>query len=81
MGEPIITIDLHGCTQDEAARIIDRALARAGQGTYRIRLVHGYNRGTALKTMIQDYYRYDAKVKRIVPGENMGITELVLREW
>lgn len=81
MREPIITIDLHGMTQDEAIRVIDRALSGADQGTYRIRLVHGYNRGTALKTMIHDIYRYDKKVRKIVPGENMGITELVLREW
>lgn len=76
-----MTIDLHGYTQEEAIRAIDRLLSRADAGTYRIRVIHGYHRGTSIKNVIRDTYRYDAKVKRVVPGDNMGITELVLREW
>jgi hypothetical protein len=30
--------------------------------------------------MLQDLYRYDPKVKRIMPGDNPGITILVLKE-
>ena len=35
---------------------------------------------TSLRSMIHDWYRYDPKVKRIMPGENPGITVLVLKE-
>ena len=44
------------------------------------KLIHGYNRGTSLRSMIHDWYQYDPKVKRIVPGDNPGITVLVLKE-
>ena len=80
MSEPILRLDLHGMTQDEAIKAIDKALSSAGPMTYQLQLIHGYNRGTSLRTMIYDWYRYEPKVKRITPGDNPGITVLVLRE-
>ena len=80
MGEPFVRIDLHGMTQEEAMRVIDRALREADAGTYQLRLIHGYHRGTNLRAMIQSWYRWEPKVKRIQPGDNPGITVLVLRE-
>lgn len=80
MGNPIITIDLHGLFRDEAMKKIDKALKSADSGTYQIKLIHGYNRGTSLKDMIVDEYRYHSKVLRVKPGDNLGTTILVLRE-
>ncbi len=80
MNEPFVKIDLHGMTQDQAMKVIDKALASAGSSTYQLQLIHGYNRGTSLRSMIQDWYRYEPKVKRIMPGDNQGITILVLKE-
>ena len=80
MGNPIITIDLHGMFRDEAVKVIDKALKNADNSTYQIRLVHGYNRGTSLKSMIMEEYRYHPKVLRVQPGDNLGTTILVLRE-
>ena len=80
MAEPFVTLDLHGMKQDQAARVVDRALVRADSGTYQIRLIHGYHGGESLKTMIG--YRYGAhpKVKRVVRGDNPGVTVLVLKD-
>ncbi len=80
MNDAFVKIDLHGMRQDEAKKAIDRAIASAGPTTYQLQLIHGYNRGTSLRTMIYDWYRYERKVKRIIPGDNPGITVLVLRE-
>ena len=80
MGNPIVTIDLHGMFRDEAIKVIDKALKNTDSGTYQIKLVHGYNRGTSLKSMIIDEYRYRPKVLRVQPGDNLGTTILVLRE-
>ena len=80
MNEPFIKIDLHGMTQDQAMKVIDSAIASAGPFVYHLQLIHGFHRGTSLRTMIQDWYRYDPKVKRIMPGDNPGITVLVLKE-
>ena len=80
MNEPFVRVDLHGMTQEQAIRTIDRAIASAGPATYQLQLIHGYNRGTSLRTMIRDWYQYDSKVKRILPGDNPGITILGLKE-
>jgi len=80
MNEPFVKVDLHGLWQEEAIRVIDRALASAGPMTYQLQLIHGYHRGTSLRSMIQDEYRWHEKVLRIMPGDNPGITILVLKE-
>lgn len=80
MNDPFVTINLHGMMQAQAIKTIDRALRDAGPMVYQIRLVHGYHRGTSLRSMIQDEYRWHEKVLRIMPGDNPGITVLVLRE-
>lgn len=83
MNDPIITIDLHGMGVEDAKLEINRALASAGPSVYRIRLIHGYNRGDALFKMIKDEYEYfgHPKVKRLDRGANPGETDLVLREY
>ena len=80
MRTPIVKLDLHGMYQDEAMKAIDRALKAADDSTYQIQLIHGYNRGTSLKDMIADEYRHHPKVVRVKPGDNLGVTVLVLRE-
>ena len=72
MNEPYIRIDLHGMTQEQAIKVIDKALANAGPATYQLQLVHGYHRGTNLRSMIRDWYQYDPKVRRIMPGTIRG---------
>ena len=80
MSEAFVKIDLHGLRQEEAIKVIDQGLASVGPQTYQLQLIHGYNRGTSLRTMIHDWYQYESKVKRIIPGDNPGITILVLKE-
>ena len=75
-----VKLDLHGMRQDEAIRMIDRAIASADASTYQIQLIHGYHRGTSLRTMIHEEYRFDPRIKRIIPGDNPGITVLVMKE-
>ena len=81
INDPIIRLDLHGMRQDEALKAIDRTLAAVGPAVYRVELIHGFHRGTSLQSMILDRCRYDGRVRRIIPGENRGITVLVLKEF
>lgn len=83
MSSGIIEIDVHGMRTEEAKAAIDRRLASAGTGIYRIRVIHGYNGGTRIRGMIREEYSYgrEPKVTRIEMGGNQGITELVLREY
>lgn len=76
--EGIVTIDLHGKNTYQAKVTIDAALRRAKSGTYRLRLVHGFHGGTALRDMIRQ--EYASRCLRLV-FVNEGTTDLVLREF
>ncbi|WP_432630174.1 Smr/MutS family protein [Brotaphodocola sp.] len=81
--EPYIDADLHGMTADQAIERITSLIKRANGSTYRIRIVHGYNRGNAIQRAIYRELGHgqNPKVLRVTGGENPGITELVLREY
>lgn len=74
----IVELDLHGKNEYQAKIAIDAALRRARAGTYRLRLIHGYHGGTALRDMIRRDYA--GKCLRVLPLDN-GRTDLVLREF
>ena len=76
----IIELDLHGMNTYQAKIAIDSALRRAKRDTYRIRVIHGYHTGTALRDMIRSQYRSHPKILRLELGLNAGQTDLVLRE-
>ena len=77
----ILELDLHGMNTYQAQIAIDAALRRCGGGVYRLRLIHGYRGGTALRDMIHETYRHHPRVLRVELGLNPGETELVLREF
>ena len=54
MSEAFVKIDLH-VEQEEAIKVIDQAIASAGPATYHLQLIHGYNRGTSLRSMVNDW--------------------------
>ena len=74
----IVEIDLHGKNVYQARLTIDAALRRARNGTYRLRIIHGYQGGTALRDMVRQ--EYAERVARVVIL-NQGRTDLVLREF
>ena len=80
MNTAIVELDVHGMTLYQAQIAIDAALKRAG-GAYRIRVIHGFHGGTALRDGIRERYAAHPKVKRIELGLNQGQTDLVLREF
>lgn len=76
----IVEIDVHGKNQYQTKIMLDSALRKSNPGTYRIRVIHGFNRGTELRDMIRRDYSAHPKVRRITEGANSGVTELILRE-
>lgn len=80
MSSAFVDVDLHGLTADQAQIEIDRVLRRLSPSVYQVRLIHGYHGGTAIRSMIQYCYRRHPKVRRIMPGDNPGVTILVIRE-
>lgn len=75
----VVELDLHGKNVYQARLAIDAALRRATGGTYRIRLIHGYHGGTALRDMIRR--EYAGRVLRLETNLGPGLTDLVLREF
>lgn len=73
-------IDVHGMNVYQAKVCLQAALRRAGRSVYRIRVIHGYNSGTAIRQMVREELSHDPKVLRIELGLNQGQTDLVLRE-
>ena len=76
----VVELDLHGMNTYQAQIAVDAALRRAGNGTYRLRLIHGYRGGTAILDMLWLTYGRRNQVKRMV-SVSEGVTELVLREY
>lgn len=72
-------IDLHGKNVYQARITLDAALRKAGGGVYRLRVIHGYHGGEALKKLTAEYASHP-KVLRIIPSPDSGQTDLVLRE-
>ena len=73
----VVELDLHGMNTYQAQIAVDAALRRAGAGTYRLRLIHGYRGGTAIRDMLWLTYGRRSQVKRLV-SVSEGVTELVL---
>ncbi len=76
--ELIRTLDLHSKNLYQAKITIDAALRNAG-AAYRIRIIHGYHSGTAIRDLIAEEYISHPKVRRIIRISD-GITDLVLKE-
>ena len=81
--EPYIDVDLHGMTSEQAIERINLLVKRANPSTYRIRIVHGFNRGNSIQRAIYREFGHgqNPKVLRIVGGDNPGVTELILRKY
>ncbi len=81
MEHGVTEVNLHGMTQVQARAAVEAALRQAPKSVYRLRLIHGYHGGTALRDMLRREFIGHKKVLRIELGLNPGCTELVLREW
>ncbi len=79
MTDALRIIDLHGKNEYQARIAINAALKNTAF-VYRIRLIHGYHNGTALKEMIVREYSAHPKIRRIDQAGGPGRTDLVLRE-
>ena len=75
-----LEIDVHNMTQVQAIVAIDAKLRRADASAYRLRVIHGYHSGTAIRDAVRTHYKKHPKVIRIEIGLNPGETDLILRE-
>ncbi|NLB16944.1 MAG: Smr/MutS family protein [Clostridiales bacterium] len=76
----VAELDVHGMNKTQAKTAIDARLRKADRSIYRIRVIHGYHGGTAIRELVRKSYKNHPKVLRIEFGLNQGSTDLVLRE-
>lgn len=74
-------IDLHGKNLYQARITLLSALKRATSADYRLRVIHGYHGGEALRCMVREAASSHPQVLRIEETSNRGETVLVLREY
>ena len=73
----IVTADLHGVYQRDARDILAGWLNNAPANVTELRVIHGYQHGTALRDMIRKEFSHP-RVKSILPSLNLGETMLNL---
>ena len=77
----IVELDVHNMNLSQAQTAIDARLRRVHGDVYRIRIIHGYHGGTAIRDFVRKNYANHPKVRRLELGLNPGSTDLVLREF
>ena len=77
----IIELDIHGMNSYQAKVSIDSAIKRGERFAYRIRVIHGCNNGTTLKSLVRNTYQQHPRVLRLETRLGEGVTDLVLREF
>jgi len=74
-------INLHGMNVFQARIAVHSAFNRVTSADYRLRVVHGFRGGTAIKDMVLEEFSNHPLVIRIEPSLNPGETIFVLREY
>jgi DNA-nicking Smr family endonuclease len=62
-----LTIDIHGLFVEDALERVQSFIDRAPLGTEKIVVVHGYNRGTALRDAIRSRLR-SPRIRMVEPA-------------
>lgn len=74
-GETTIKLDLHELSYKRAKRLVKNIIV-FNQGSYNLRIIHGYNRGTSLRTMIRKSLESSRIKEKIYVPWNPGETYL-----
>jgi DNA-nicking Smr family endonuclease len=74
-------LDLHGMTVYQARNAVASALKRATAADYRLKIIHGYKNGSAIRDMLMDEFSKHPRIIRVETTFNPGQTVFVLREY
>ena len=75
----LATVDLHGVYERDARDLLAGWLNTAPASVTELRVIHGYQRGTALRDMLRSGFSHP-RVKAVLPSLNPGETRLVLKK-
>ena len=75
----LATVDLHGVYERDARDLLAGWLNTAPAEVTELRVIHGYQNGTALRDMLRSGFSHP-RVKAVLPSLNPGETRLVLKK-
>jgi len=75
----IETLDLHGCSLDDAKVELDNFLNFVDKTTDEVHVIHGYHSGNAIKNYLKHDFRHK-RVQKKLHSVNQGITILVMKK-
>lgn len=73
-----LEVDIHGMVTAEAKKALEQLLSAVPQEITEITVIHGYQGGTSLQTMVRTKLKH-RRIERKILGLNPGVTELLLR--
>lgn len=75
----MVDLDLHGLTELEAKKVIERFIASQPNDVKEIRVIHGYHSGDSLKNLVRDRHKIRSnRIKRRKLTMNQGETIIEL---
>ena len=74
-----ICMDLHKLTAKQAKRLVSNLIA-LNRTSFSLRLIHGYNHGTAIKEMLWNKFDNDRLKERKTVENNPGQTIFMIKE-
>jgi len=75
----MLELDIHGYTEMEAKKIIERYIASLPEDVKEFRIIHGYHKGNALKELVRDRNKIRSnRIKRKKFTMNQGETIIEL---
>lgn len=77
IGKARIVADVHGMTCREARRFINNIINLV-RISFQLIVIHGYNRGTAIKDMLANDFNNNHIYGRFPDPRNQGVTHLLI---
>lgn len=77
--DDIMQVDLHGMYVEDARSLLLQWLSNAPLGIKELRIIHGYHRGDALRTMLRQGFKHP-RIKCVLLALNPGETRFILKQ-
>ena len=74
---PNVTVDVHGLKCRDAKRLINNIINLL-RVRFQLKVIHGYNHGTAIKNMLATNYTNSHVRKKYLDTYNQGVTYMVV---
>ena len=79
-GDAYMRVDVHGMSKNKALHFIQGLVLLNNKDIYTVELLHGYNRGTAIKDALASEFQVNRNFELRRDKKNPGITRVVVNQ-